>query len=311
MLPEVEVSSITNGVHHVHWASAPIRSLLDEHVPGWRIDSSMLRYASDLPLERLRAAHASSKQALLEIVKQRDDVELDASALTIGLARRVTPYKRTLLVFSDPARLEAIAKRHGPIQIVCSGKAHPHDDAGKGTIASLVALSQRFGKAVKVVFLPDYDLELAAALCAGCDLWLNTPQRPLEASGTSGMKAAVNGVPSLSILDGWWLEGWVEGVTGWAIGDDASGDARYAATDSATEEGGEAATEEASGDSGDADAGALYDKLDGAVAPCFFGEPEAYLRVRRSALALNGSFFSTDRMAREYAREIYGLAPQI
>ena len=146
---------------------------------------------------------------------------------------------------------------------------------------------------MSVVFLENYDLALAAALCAGCDVWLNNPLRPLEASGTSGMKAAVNGVPSLSILDGWWLEGWVEGVTGWAIGVD----------DGLVQDG--VAPDEMEG--GDEDATALYDKLDEVVAPAFFGDGNSFLRVRRSAIALNGSFFSTDRMAREYARAAYHL----
>jgi starch phosphorylase len=299
MMPGVEVSSITNGVHHVHWASTPIQALFDELLPGWRNDSSMLRYASGIPLELIRAAHAESKRSLLDVVKRHAGVELDEDALTIGLARRVTPYKRTMLLFSEPDRLAAIAEQHGRLQILCSGKAHPHDKAGKDTIATLVSAGRRFGRSVAVVFLENYDLALAAALCAGCDLWLNTPQRPLEASGTSGMKAAVNGVPSLSILDGWWIEGCVEGVTGWAIaGQSSAGEAEHDAS------AGEA-------ESSARDAAALYEKLDHVVAPIYFGGTEAYLEVRRSAIALNGSFFSTDRMAREYARAAYGRAPQI
>jgi len=315
MLPGVDVASITNGVHHVYWSSPPMQALFDEHLAGWRADSSMLRYASGIPLASLKAAHAASKRALLEVVRRHAGVDLDAAALTIGLARRVTPYKRTLLLFSDPDRLRAIADRHGPLQIACSGKAHPRDGAGKEAIAALVLASRRFAGSVRVVFLENYDLTLAGALCSGCDLWLNTPQRPLEASGTSGMKAAMNGVPSLSILDGWWIEGWVEGVTGWAIGDDPRGD---------EPRGDEPRGDEPRGDerrspdesqlpdlSAARDAAALYDKLEGVVAPAYFGDPESYLRVRRSAIALNGSFFSTDRMAREYARAAYGLAPVV
>jgi starch phosphorylase len=293
MMPDVEVASITNGVHHAYWASPPMRALFDEHLPGWRADSSMLRYAADIRLDAIGEAHARSKQALVEVVSRHAGVHLDASALTIGLARRVTPYKRTMLLFSDPERLATIADEHGRLQIVCSGKAHPRDKVGKETIAALVSAGQRFGKSVSVVFLENYDLALAAALCAGCDVWLNNPLRPLEASGTSGMKAAVNGVPSLSILDGWWLEGWVEGVTGWAIGVD----------DGLVQDG--VAPDEMEG--GDEDATALYDKLDEVVAPAFFGDGNSFLRVRRSAIALNGSFFSTDRMAREYARAAYHL----
>jgi starch phosphorylase len=305
MLPDVEVNSITNGVHHVYWASPPMRSLFDDHLPGWRRDSSMLRYASDIPLASIEAAHATSKEVLLEVVRRHAGVDLDAGALTVGLARRVTPYKRTLLLFADLDRLRAIAERHGRLQIVCSGKAHPRDEVGKETIATLMTVGRRLGSSVKVVFLENYDLALAGVLCAGSDLWLNTPQRPLEASGTSGMKAAINGVPSLSILDGWWIEGWVEGVTGWAIGDESSDDERVNRETVSSDE------SIAADPTAARDAAALYDKLDGTVAPAYFGAPESYLRIRRSAIALNGSFFSTDRMAREYARAAYGLAPLI
>lgn len=299
MMPEVDVSFITNGVHHVHWAAPATQALFDEHLPGWRSDSSMLRYASDIPLESIGSAHAESKRVLLEIVAEQAEVALDEDALTIGLARRVTPYKRTLLLFSDPRRLAAIAEEHGRLQVVCSGKAHPRDTVGKETIASLVSLGRRLSPWVQVVFLENYDLTLAAALCAGSDLWLNTPQRPLEASGTSGMKAAVNGVPSLSILDGWWIEGCVEGVTGWAIGDGPEAEAVVA----------DAAERVTAEQVAARDATALYEKLDGVVAPMYVGDREAYLRVRRAAIALNGSFFSTDRMVREYAQAAYGLAP--
>jgi starch phosphorylase len=295
MMPDLEVASITNGVHHVYWTAPPMRAVFDEHLPGWRADSSMLRYATDIGLEAISAAHARSKETLAGLVSSHAGMDLDANALTIGLARRVTTYKRTMLLFSDPERLAAIAERHGRLQVVCSGKAHPRDKAGKETIAALVSAGQRFGKSVSVVFLENYDLALAAVLCAGCDLWLNNPLRPLEASGTSGMKAAMNGVPSLSILDGWWLEGCVEGVTGWAIG-----------VDDGVVEPGE--VPDGPAEPGD-DAVALYDKLDDVVAPMFFGGGEGYLQVRRSAIALNGSFFSTDRMAREYARAAYHLPP--
>jgi starch phosphorylase len=298
MMPGVEVASITNGVHVAYWASEPMATLFDEHLPGWRRDSSMLRYASDIPLEALGAAHARSKQALLGIVAAHTGVRLDEDALTIGLARRVTPYKRALLLLSDPQRLTAIAEKHGRLQVVCSGKAHPRDLAGKETVSALVAAGRRFASSVEVVFLENYDMALAAALCAGSDVWLNTPQRPLEASGTSGMKAAVNAVPSLSVLDGWWIEGCVEGVTGWAVGEEPDGENAITGTD-------EAAVLAVAG----RDAASLYAKLDDVVAPTYFEKPDDYLRIRRAAVALNGSFFSTDRMAREYARAAYGLGP--
>ncbi|MGH9170904.1 MAG: alpha-glucan family phosphorylase [Acidimicrobiales bacterium] len=294
MMPGVDIASVTNGVHHVRWASRAMREVFDEHLEGWRLDASMLRYAGAIPLAAIGGAHATAKRDLCNAVKGLARVELEDGALTVGLARRVTPYKRTLLLFSDPERLVAIAERHGPLQVVVSGKAHPRDELGRQAIARLVETARMMPASVRVVFLENYDLSLAALLCAGCDLWLNTPQAPLEASGTSGMKAAVNGVPSLSILDGWWLEGWVEGVTGWSIGP------RETASDAS-------APAEALAEQSRTDAASLYEKLDGVVAPLYYGDPGGYLEVARSAIALNGSFFSTERMAREYAQAAYGL----
>lgn len=306
MLPGVEVPSITNGVHHVRWASPAMRSLFDEHIPGWRQESALLRYASELPPEALASAHNRSKEILLDLVADRTGLELRREVLTVGFARRITPYKRALLFLTDPERLGTVAERHGGLQFVCSGKAHPRDEGGKEAIADLVRAARQGLPGVEIAFVENYDLAVAAAVCAGSDLWLNTPRRPLEASGTSGMKAALNGVPSLSILDGWWLEGCVEGVTGWAIGDAVRGDEAVAPAE-------EAADEEAGNSSADAvsasDADSLYTKLDAVVAPLFYGEPAGYLTVMRSAIALNGSFFTTDRMAREYAERAYGLAP--
>jgi starch phosphorylase len=294
MLPGVDVASVTNGVHHVRWASLAMRDVFDGHLPGWRRDAAILRYASALPLESLAVAHYTAKRQLCNAVKGLTGTELDDGALTIGLARRVTPYKRTLLLFSDLDRLVSVTKDVGPIQVVVSGKAHPRDETGRQTIAQLLETGRVLGDAVRVVFLENYDLSLAALLCAGCDLWLNTPQAPLEASGTSGMKAAVNGVPSLSILDGWWLEGWVEGVTGWAIGP------RETASDAA-------APAEVLAERSRVDADSLYDRLETVVAPLYYNDRAAWLEVCRSAIALNGSFFNTERMAREYARAAYRL----
>ncbi|HEV8065530.1 MAG TPA: alpha-glucan family phosphorylase [Acidimicrobiales bacterium] len=294
MLPGTDVTSVTNGVHHVRWASAPIREVFDEHIPGWRSDASMLRYASSIPLAPIADAHAAAKRDLCNTVKSLVGADLHDDGLTIGLARRVTPYKRTLLLFSDLERLVAIAERHGPLQVVVSGKAHPRDAIGRQTIARLLATAKLLPSSVRVVFLENYDLALAALLCAGCDVWLNTPQAPLEASGTSGMKAAINGVPSLSILDGWWLEGWVEGVTGWSIG------AEETASDAS-------APPEVLEERSRVDAARLYEKLQGVVAPLYYGNRTGFFEVARGAIALNGSFFSTERMAREYAQAAYGL----
>lgn len=280
MFPHASIRSVTNGVHVGRWAAPSVAALFDRHLPGWRGDNSLLRYAGGIELDELDAAHRVAKAALLGAVAERSAKRLDPDALTIGLARRATPYKQTALVFSDLDRLRAIAEDAGPLQVICSGKAHPRDEPGKELIARIVAAAKALEGAVDVVFLEDYDLELAALLVGGSDLWLNNPVKPHEASGTSGMKAALNGVPSLSVLDGWWIEGCVEGVTGWAIGDHELGD----------------------------DAELLYAKLGDVVAPLYRTAPAAYLEVMRQAIALNGSFFNTERMVREYATAAYDLS---
>lgn len=284
MFPGVEVRSITNGVHTATWAAPTTARLLDEHLPGWRRDSGLLRYAASLPLPVLGEAHAEAKRRLLAEVARRHGIELDPKAFTIGLARRATRYKQIGLLFHDLDRLRALSLSLGPIQVLCAGKAHPRDEEGKALLRGLVAAGRGLGEDVPVVLLENYDLELAGMLCAGTDVWLNTPQPPNEASGTSGMKAAVNGVPSLSILDGWWIEAWIEGVTGWAIGnpDEPPEDLRGGAA-------------------------ALYEKLERVVLPLYFSDPDGYRAVMRNAMALNGSFFATDRMAREYAINAYRL----
>jgi starch phosphorylase len=215
-------------------------------------------------------------------VERRTGQRLDPEAMTVGFARRAATYKRTDLLFSDPERLRRIAREVGPLQFIYAGKAHPHDEGGKAMIRRVFEAKQVLGSEVPIVYLEDYDMILARSLCAGVDLWLNTPQKPQEASGTSGMKAALNGVPSLSVLDGWWIEGCVEGVTGWSIGD------RW-------EEEADSHKEVAS----------MYEKLESVIVPMFYGKPLAFARVMRSAIALNGSFFNAQRMLLQYMQNAY------
>jgi starch phosphorylase len=233
----------------------------------------------------IRRAHVLAKRDLLVEVESRCGVRLDPDVLTIGFARRATPYKRADLLFSSLDRLVRIVQRVGPLQVVFAGKAHPRDDGGKHLIERIHGAARALTGSLAVVYLPGYDTALAKKLCGGVDLWLNNPQKPQEASGTSGMKAALNGVPSLSVLDGWWCEGWVEGVTGWSIGDD-------------WELEGDAAREAAS----------LYDKLERVIAPLFYGRPNGYARIMRSAIELNGSFFSAQRMVHQYVQHAYRLS---
>jgi starch phosphorylase len=282
MFPGYPIDAITNGVHAVTWTSPPSADLFDRRIPEWRRDNFYLRYALGIAPHEIAEAHVHAKRALLVEVERRSGVQLSENVLTIGFARRATTYKRQDLLFSDLDRLRGLARQVGPLQMIYGGKAHPHDEGGKDMIRRVFKAAAILGEAVRVVYLEDYDMVLGKILCAGVDLWLNTPLRPQEASGTSGMKAALNGVPSLSVLDGWWVEGHVEQVTGWAIGDDSTNPVEYSQ-----------------------DAASLYDKLERVILPLYYGKPEAYAKVRRSTIALNGSFFNTQRMVAQYVTNAY------
>ena len=281
MFPRYPVNAITNGVHAVTWVAGALARVYDEYMPQWRHDNRYLRYAIRCPLEAIRAAHVSAKGELAAAIAARTGTTVDPKALLIGFARRATPYKRANLIFHDPQRLRSIVRRSGPLQLIFSGKAHSQDAGGKQMIASVFAAAKQLRPDVQVVYLEDYDLALAKIVVAGVDLWLNTPRKPLEASGTSGMKAALNGVPSLSVLDGWWVEGHIESVTGWRIGDDSdrSDDAKEAES--------------------------LYRKLEDVVLPMFHRRPLAYAEVMRAAIAHNGSFFTAQRMVAQYVENAY------
>ncbi len=281
MFPDYPIDSITNGVHATTWTGSAFSALFDRRIPEWRHDNLYLRYAVSIPLEEIREAHAESKRVLLAEVERRTGEALDPRTITIGFARRATPYKRGDLIFSDVDRLLAMARNVGPLQIIFGGKAHPHDGGGKELIRRIYSARERLGDLVKVVYLENYEMALASLMVSGVDLWLNNPMKPLEASGTSGMKAALNGVPSFSVLDGWWVEGHVEGVTGWSIGrPEADTDPNHDVAD-------------------------LYVKLERIIMPLFYGLPFAYAEVMRSAIALNGSFFNTQRMVRQYVHNAY------
>jgi starch phosphorylase len=278
MFPGYTITAITNGVHAGTWVTPEFAALFDESMPGWRSDNFQLRQAIGISTERIRATHDAAKAELFAEISARTGTVLDPTRFTIGFARRAATYKRADLLFSNPDWLRAIAREHGPIQIVFAGKAHPHDDQGKALIRRVYDAIRSIGGDIAAIYLPNYDMTLAKKLVAGVDVWLNTPRRPEEASGTSGMKAALNGVPSLSILDGWWIEGNVEGRTGWAVG--------------------------GLDGSPDDDAAALYRKLDAVVA-LYYADPKAFDEIRRYAISVNGSYFTTERMAREYAVNAY------
>ncbi len=284
MFPDDTVHAITNGVHAGRWTSPAFATLFDRHVPQWRADNGYLRHAIGISLEDVAAAHRAAKDDLFIEIKRRTGIDLDRTRFTIGFARRAAEYKRGYLAFWDLERLRAIAKTVGPLQFVFAGKAHPQDNDGKAVIRRIHEAAMSLGDDVRVVYLENYEIALAQRLVAGVDLWLNTPRPPLEASGTSGMKAALNGVPSLSTLDGWWVEGCVEGHTGWEIASDPAlhGDAANAH-----------------------DAASLYEKLERSIVPLYYGEPHGFARVMRSAIAINASYFNTQRSVEQYARSAY------
>jgi starch phosphorylase len=278
------IDAITNGVHAATWTSDEFHALFDRHIPSWRRDNFSLRYALSIPREEISQAHAGAKRRLIERIAVDTGTRFDFNVFTVGFARRATEYKRADLLFHDVERLTRVAAAAGPLQIVYAGKAHPRDEAGKQTIERIFKARNAVGSSIAVVYLPNYDMALGRLLTSGVDLWLNTPQPPLEASGTSGMKAALNGVPSLSVLDGWWIEGCIEGITGWAIGDD---------------------DRPSHVDRSGADASSMYDKLESTILPLFHQRRDGYIAVMRHAIALNGSFFNSHRMVEEYALKAY------
>jgi starch phosphorylase len=283
-----QIDAITNGVHAATWVSPPFAALFDRDIPGWRRDNFALRYAISLPRADVWTAHVAAKQRLIERVNSSQALHFDPSVLTIGFARRATAYKRADLIVSDLDQLRRIAAIGRGLQLVFGGKAHPNDQEGKQVIEHLFRAREALRDSVALAYIEDYNMADAAVVIPGCDVWLNTPRPPLEASGTSGMKAALNGVPSLSVVDGWWVEGHIEGITGWAIGEDGMRSPEQP-VDNAI------------------DATALYNALERTVLPTFYGPRDQFIDMMRYAIALNGSFFTAQRMLREYLIKAYHI----
>jgi starch phosphorylase len=256
-------------------------------VPAWRRHGSALRSAQRIPVPEIVAAHRAAKQTLIDEINTLGDHRFEVDRFTIGFARRVTSYKRLMLILRDVGRLREIGRRWGSLQIVFSGKAHPRDQEGKRLIEAVYRQQEALLPYVRMVFVPGYDMRVAGRIVAGVDLWLNTPMPPLEASGTSGMKAAHNGVPNFSVRDGWWCEGYIPGHTGWVIEAAHSGD--HAA------------------DQQDADR--IYRCLDEEILPLYFSNQQRWGEMMRDCVALAASYFNTQRMLEEYATRAYGLSP--
>jgi starch phosphorylase len=279
MFPNYRIKALTNGVHASSWVSPPMRELFDREIPEWRHDNIYLRYGINIAQSEILSAHARAKRELLGAIKEAHGYDLDEKVFTIGFARRATGYKRADLLFRDIDRLKKLVEKTGPLQIVYGGKAHPKDQGGKDLIRRVFQAAEQLKDAVKIIYVENYNYYWGGLITSGVDIWLNTPEKTREASGTSGMKAALNGVPSLSILDGWWIEGHLEGVTGWSIEEGSGG-------------------EQAAADS-------IYKKLEETILPLYYNRPNDYALIMRSAIALNGSFFNTQRMLLQYIFNAY------
>jgi len=275
MFADHHIAPITNGVHHLTWTSPMMGELFDEQLPGWREDPTKLAHAGKIPTEELAEARTVARKVLRELVQTSTGVRLDKNRLTIGFARRFATYKRANLVFSDLERLREIGA--GKIQFVFSGKAHPRDEGGKALIKSIFDSAKDLENEIPVAFLEDYSMATGLAMTGGVDIWLNNPIRPMEASGTSGMKAAMNGVPNCSILDGWWPEGCEHGVNGWAIGgaDDERDDVR--------------------------DAKNVLDVIENEVLPAWEEGDEKWCEIMRASIATSARFTGA-RMISDYLR---------
>ncbi len=284
MFPGYKINAITNGVHSYTWTCESFKRLYDKYLPGWANEPELFVRIGRIPDQEIWEAHLEAKTGLINYIRETTGVEMSPDLLTFGFARRATAYKRADLLFSDLERLKAIGT--GKIQIIYAGKAHPNDYPGKALIENIFAFKEKLKDLIKIVYLPNYDMEVALKLVSGVDVWLNTPLRPREASGTSGMKAAHNGVVNFSVLDGWWIEGHIEGYTGWSIGPSP--------------------TETQLVDSFDTrDAEDLYNKLEKVIIPTFYQENGIWVRMMQNAIGKNAYYFNTHRMMRRYVTEAY------
>jgi starch phosphorylase len=284
MFPGYEIHAITNGVHSFTWTCESFRRTFDEFIPGWANEPELFVRVGRIPDERLWAAHQEAKKKLITYVKDTTGTELSPDVLTIGFARRATAYKRADLIFRDMQRLERIGT--GKIQLVYAGKAHPKDEPGKRLIENIFRYREQLRGKIEIVYLKNYNMETALKVVSGVDIWMNTPLRPLEASGTSGMKATHNGVMNFSVLDGWWIEGHIEGFTGWAIGP--------------------APKELVPGSDADLrDSEDLYHKLEHTIIPLYYDDRHMWIRMMQNAIGKNAYYFNTHRMMRRYVTEAY------
>lgn len=285
IFPGYRIKAITNGIHSYTWTCECFRNLYDKYITGWAIEPSLLVRASVIPDEELVEAHRGAKKSLIDFINSTTGAAMDYETLTIGFARRATGYKRANMIFSDLERLKSIASG-GKIQLVYAGKAHPRDEPGKAMIREIFRYARDLKDEIKIVYLEGYNMDLALKIISGVDLWLNTPQPPMEASGTSGMKAAHNGVINFSVLDGWWIEGWMEGITGWAIGPPP--DLKLSDQERRRRE-----------------LRDLYNKLEYIILPMFYDRKDEWHRMMTNSIEKVASYFNSHRMMSNYVMEAY------
>ena len=285
LFPGYHIQEITNGVHSYTWTCSQFRRLFDKCIPRWANEPELLVRVDTITDEELWEAHIGAKQELLDFVHSSSGLQLDTDALTLGFARRATEYKRATMIFSDLEKLKEVNSQ-GKIQLIFAGKAHPKDELGKKLIQEIYEYKTRLKDEIQIIYLENYNMRIAQKLTSGVDVWLNTPMPPMEASGTSGMKAAHNGVINFSVLDGWWIEGCVEGLTGWAIGP---------SPDQVLSEDKRRKREIAD----------IYSKLEYVIIPKFYRERDSWISLMRNSIGKVAYYFNTHRMMRRYATDAY------
>ncbi len=274
MFPRAKVQAVTNGVNSSLWTAPEFKKLFDEYAPGWEENNKLLVKAEKIPLELISKTHNEAKKRLIDFVNKTKKEKFKQDIFTITFARRFAAYKRPTMLLNDLKEIKRINKNVGKIQIIYTGKAHPQDVVGQTLISEVNKRIAKLQPEVKIVFLPNYDLEVAKLLVAGSDLWLNNPVPPNEASATSGMKAAHNAIPQLSTWDGWWPEASHRKKTGWTIKEEGVKNN-------------------------------LYELLAKEIVPLYYKKPEEYLKIRRQAISLNASKFNTQRVVEEYIKKAY------
>ena len=275
--PDFDIDYITNGVYHPHWIGDSFAELFDDYFKNWKINPNLLLNVDNIDNEKIISAHRQQKDELINYANLFTENKLSSDVLTIGFARRAAEYKRAGLIFSNIEKLIEIGS--GKIQMIFSGKAHPNDIKGKQIIKEVVNNANQLVDEVNIVFLENYNMHLGRLITSGVDLWLNTPIRPNEASGTSGMKAALNGVPNFSVIDGWWAEGCKDNENGWAIGSpDSCNDI--------------------------ADAESLYFKLENQIINTFYNDKIKWIQIMKNSIK-TGVDFTAHRMVNDYKDKFY------